>query len=265
MNAVGVIPARWASTRFPGKSLAQVAGKPLIRRVVEQVCKARRLSEVVVATDDARIGQAVCGMGVRVAMTRADHASGTDRVAEAVEGMDAEVILNVQGDEPLIEPALLDRLVETLSGDAPWDMSTAASPVRNVEELGNPGIVKVVMAEDGRALYFSRFAIPYVRDRAEPAARPCHWRHLGVYAYRMDFLRRFVSCAPCMLERAEKLEQLRALHLGGRVRVVTGDFAGVGVDTPQDVGYVEGFIRARVDAGGERGLETCADPSESAI
>ena len=244
-KAIGVIPARWGSTRFPGKSLALIAGKPLIVRVVEQAMKARRLERVVVATDDLRIARAVESCGVHVAMTRPDHPSGTDRVAEAVRGVEAEVIVNVQGDEPLVDPGLIDRLAEVLLQDANWDMATAASPIREVAHLSNPAIVKVVWDRSRRALYFSRWAIPFVRD-GDAASVP-HWRHIGIYAYRRAFLDRMVADPPCALERAEKLEQLRALDMGGRMVVLETDSFDAGVDTPADVQYVEAALRRQAE------------------
>ena len=160
VSVVGVIPARWGSTRFPGKSLAMIAGKPLIQRVVERVKLAKRLSGVLVATDDARIRDAVAGLGVEVAMTRPDHPSGTDRIAEAVSGRKADIVINIQGDEPLIDPALIDRVAERLLDDPRWDMATAASPIGSAEELHQPDVVKVVRAGDGAALCVARAPIP---------------------------------------------------------------------------------------------------------
>jgi len=191
---IGVIPARWGSTRFPGKSLAMIAGKPLVVRVVEQALKARRLDRVVVATDDPRIARAVEPCGVGIAMTRPDHPSGTDRVAEAVRGLAADVVVNVQGDEPLVDPGLIDRLAETLTGDPAWDMATAASPIQTCAQLENPAVVKVVWDRSHRALYFSRWAIPFVRDGV--AASVPHWRQTGIYAYGRAFLDRLVAEQP---------------------------------------------------------------------
>jgi 3-deoxy-manno-octulosonate cytidylyltransferase (CMP-KDO synthetase) len=243
-RAIGIIPARWGSTRFPGKSLAPILGRPLIGWVVERVRLARRLSDVAVATDDERIRRTVEDLGVRAIMTRADHPSGTDRVAEAAAGSRAEVVVNIQGDEPMVDPGLIDRLVDAMLEDASWDMATAAAPVRNAEELSSPSVVKVVWGDRGQALYFSRSVIPFVRD-AEPGRvdRALHWRHLGIYAYRADFLARLVRTPESALEKAERLEQLRALHVGARIRVVQTDDSGIGIDTPQDIPYVERLIR----------------------
>jgi len=242
-RALGVIPARWGSTRLPGKSLVPLCGKPLIRWVVERAARAARLDAVLVATDDARIAEAVAGLDAVAVMTRADHPSGTDRVAEAVAGRGADLVVNIQGDEPLIDPRLIDRLVETLAAQEQWEMATAAAPVESRAALANPSVVKVVTGADGRALYFSRAAIPYLRDRPAGSDLSLYRRHLGIYAYRAHCLERLVAAPPCGLERAEKLEQLRALHLGVAMVVLDADDPGIGVDTPEDVAYAEQRIR----------------------
>lgn len=244
MKAVGVIPARWGSTRFPGKSLAPICGKPLIHWVIENARRARSLGELLVATDDDRIARAAAAAGARAVMTRPDHPSGTDRVAEAAAGSASAIVVNVQGDEPLLDPAVIDRLVARLE-EGGWDMSTAVTPIRDESMLQNPGVVKAVWDARGGALYFSRALIPHVRDRDMPAGAKLHWRHLGLYGYRREFLDRLVKTPPCDLERAEKLEQLRALYIGGRIAIVETDEEGIGVDTPEDVAYVEALIRRR--------------------
>jgi 3-deoxy-manno-octulosonate cytidylyltransferase (CMP-KDO synthetase) len=248
MKTIGVIPARWASTRFPGKSLAPICGKPLILWVIERARRARRLDEVLVATDDARIADAVRTCGAPVVMTRPEHPSGTDRVAEAVAGRGADAVINIQGDEPLIDPGLLDCLADAMASDAAWDMVTAAAPIGRLEDLASPSVVKVVCDARGQALYFSRAPIPFVRDAGGGALCPLHRRHIGVYGYRAAFLARLVQTPPCELETAEKLEQLRALHIGGRIRVLESVELGIGVDMPADVPYVEGVIRSRGEA-----------------
>ena len=244
-KAIGVIPARWASERFPGKCLAPICGVPLIGRVVAQVRKAACLERVLVATDDERIADVAAGAGAEPVMTRADHPSGTDRVAEAVAESDAEIVVNVQGDEPLIEPGLIEALTQALSGDAEWDMSTAATPIRDAADVDKPSVVKVVWDASGRALYFSRSVIPHLRDPSRRPEGTLHWRHLGIYAYRRAFLERVVNTPVCDAERAEALEQLRALHIGARICVIETDEEGIGVDTPEDVKYVESIIRKR--------------------
>lgn len=244
-RVVGVIPARWGSTRFPGKSLALIGGQSLLAWVVARARLARRLDEVLVATDDERIAAAARACGVAAVMTRPDHPSGTDRIAEAIRNVPAEVVVNVQGDEPLIDPALIDRVAGVLAEHEDWDMATAASPLRSAEELHNPDVVKVVRAQDGRALYFSRSAIPFVRGAAAefPPVAGIHLRHVGLYGYRRAFLERLVKEPPCALENLEKLEQLRALALGGRMAVLDGEADGIGVDSPADVPKAEALLR----------------------
>jgi 3-deoxy-manno-octulosonate cytidylyltransferase (CMP-KDO synthetase) len=244
MSAIGVIPARWASTRFPGKMLTPILGIPLVVRVVERARLARSLDEVVVATDDERIRATVEDAGARAVMTRSDHPSGTDRVAEAAKGTSAAVVVNIQGDEPLIDPELIDSLALRLLRETAWDMATAATPLEDPELLRDPSVVKVVCGADGAALYFSRAVIPYIRDEGTES-RGLYRRHIGIYAYRASFLMRLVDSPPCALELAEKLEQLRALYLGGRIAVTMADAAGIGVDTPEDVKYVEQVLGAR--------------------
>jgi len=243
-RVIGVIPARWASTRLPGKPLAMIAGKPMIQRVAEQVVKAESLDAVLVATDDQRIADAVASFnipGVEAVMTRQDHPSGTDRIAEAIANTDCDGVINIQGDEPLIEPELIDRLAGVMA-EGDWDMATAAAPIENDEDLNNPSIVKAVFADNGQALYFSRAPIPFVRD-AETDASGAHWRHLGIYAYCRDYLLKLVAEPPCALENLEKLEQLRAMHIGCRMNVLKVADVGIGVDTPEDIERVEQILR----------------------
>jgi 3-deoxy-manno-octulosonate cytidylyltransferase (CMP-KDO synthetase) len=231
-----IIPARYGSTRFPGKPLHVIAGKPLVQHVWERCREARLADGVVIATDDERIAAAARGFGAEVAMTRDDHPSGTDRLAEvADQRAGATHFLNVQGDEPLINPALLDRMMAALRDDDALPMITAASPLVDGPDADNPNIVKVVLTSAGDALYFSRSRIPYARH---PPALPCY-RHLGVYGYSRQFLLRFVSWPPSPLERTESLEQLRALENGARLRVVLTTDESPGVDTPEQAREVE--------------------------
>jgi 3-deoxy-manno-octulosonate cytidylyltransferase (CMP-KDO synthetase) len=243
MKIVGVIPARYASTRFPGKPLALIAGKPLIQHVVERCKAARLLQEVIVATDDPRIREVAAGF-CRVEMTSPDHPSGTDRIAEVVQGSTAEAAINIQGDEPLIDPSVIDAVAKAL-GNA--EMSTAAAPLRDASEYDNPNVVKVVVNAVDRALYFSRRTIPYVRDAAgrsvtEQVAAFPFLKHLGIYGYRRDTLLRLVKFPVSPLERAEKLEQLRALEQGIDIAVVRVNYEAVGVDSPGDVARVEQLL-----------------------
>lgn len=241
-RVIGVIPARWASTRLPGKALVPICGKPLIQWVLERTRQASRLDEVLVATDDDRIRRVVDTLGGHAVMTRPDHPSGTDRVAEAVAGRAADVVINIQGDEPLIDPGLINRLAEVMVADNGWDMATAATPIGSVAELNKPSVVKVVTGARGRALYFSRSVIPFIRDTVPEGLR--HWRHVGIYAYRRAFLDRLVQAPPCALELAEKLEQLRALYMGASMTVVETSEIGLGVDTPEDVILAEAALKA---------------------
>ena len=238
---VGVIPSRWGSTRFPGKSLYPILGKPLLQWVVERARQAQALDRLLVATDDERIRIAARKFGADVVMTSPEHPSGTDRIDEAVRGLAADVVINIQGDEPLIDPALIDELGRTLASDPQWDMATAAAPIRTAYEMEAPSVVKVVRAADGTALYFSRATIPFVRDSATPMG--LHWRHIGIYAYRRTFLERLVKEPPCVLEKTERLEQLRALWLGCRMKVLETNDVGLGVDMPEDVCRAEQALK----------------------
>jgi 3-deoxy-manno-octulosonate cytidylyltransferase (CMP-KDO synthetase) len=243
MRVVGVIPSRWGSTRFPGKSLHPILGRPLVNWVVAAAQRSKLLQEVIVATDDARIAEAVRGTGARAVMTRSDHPSGTDRVAEAACPADDDIIVNIQGDEPLIDPALIDSLAQCLLANPGWAMATAASPITNTRDLEARSVVKVVVDRSGAALYFSRLPIPCTRDGQPDLAAGLYLRHIGIYAYRGGFLKRLVQEPPCALEKAESLEQLRAMYIGGRIGVTVTSHTGVGVDTPADVATVEEALR----------------------
>jgi 3-deoxy-manno-octulosonate cytidylyltransferase (CMP-KDO synthetase) len=246
IEVLGVIPARWASTRFPGKSLALIRGKPLIQRVIERASQARALDKLVVATDDRRIAEAAAAAGAEAVMTKADHPSGTDRVAEAAAKFPADIIVNIQGDEPAIDPALINDLVAALRAEKKWDMATAAAPLGSRSEVEQPSICKVVFNAEGQALYFSRFPIPYIRDQTREFPPDLFWRHIGIYLYRRKFLDRFVAAPPCALETAEALEQLRALYIGARIKVVKTGHCGVGVDTPADIAKAEAELEKEV-------------------
>jgi 3-deoxy-manno-octulosonate cytidylyltransferase (CMP-KDO synthetase) len=245
MRILGIIPARYASTRFPGKPLALIAGKPLIQRVVERCQKAKSLSEVVVATDDPRIAE-VARQFCRVEMTREDHPSGSDRIAEVALRCECDAVVNIQGDEPLIDPAVINAVGGALARD---EMSTAAAPIRNPNEYDNPNVVKVVVNAAGRALYFSRRTIPYLREAAsrsvnEQLAAFPFLKHLGIYGYRRETLLRLVKFPMSPLEQAEKLEQLRALENGIQIAVVKVDYDSIGVDVPADVARVEELLKS---------------------
>jgi 3-deoxy-manno-octulosonate cytidylyltransferase (CMP-KDO synthetase) len=242
MKSVIVIPARYGSKRLPGKPLLRQTGKYLIQHVYERACQARRTSRVIIATDDPRIVAAVKSFGGEVVLTRRDHASGTDRVAEVADNLDADIIINLQGDEPLIDPEALDLLPELLGRDPGADMATLATPIISQAQWENPNCVKVVCDTAGRALYFSRSPIPHVRD-GEPNfnAQPAQFlQHLGLYAYRRTFLLQLAQIPPHPLEQVEKLEQLRILAQGRSIHVGLVASAGRGVDTLEDY---EAFLR----------------------
>ena len=231
MAAIVVIPARFGSTRFPAKIVASETGKPLVQHVVEQARKCRRVRDVLVATDDARIVQALRPFDTRCVMTSIEHLSGTDRIAEVARSLDDEIIVNVQGDEPEIEPQIIDGLIERLE-DSEDDMATAATPFPAGADPHDPNLVKVVTDIDGRAIYFSRSPIPFRREPTTEAV-PAYYLHLGIYAYRRDFLLKFASWRPTPLETTEKLEQLRALEHGRSIFVLKTERATHGIDTPQ--------------------------------
>lgn len=238
--AIAVIPARYGSTRIPGKPLADIAGRSMIERVLERAQRASLISRVIVATDDDRIARAVAAHG-EVAMTRADHESGSDRVAEVAAGIDCDIVVNIQGDLPLLEPQIVDALVETLRNDRTLGMATVAVPIRSAQEMADPSVVKLVCDRAGRALYFSRAPIPHDRDR--PGDFSEAWHHVGVYAYRKDVLLSFAGLPQTPLERIEKLEQLRALENGIGIGVVRRDDAApLEVDTPDDLVRVRAAV-----------------------
>ncbi len=242
-SCLAVIPARWASSRFPGKPLEQIAGKPLVQHVWERCQECSRLDAVVIATDDERILAAAQAFGADARMTRSDHPSGTDRIAEIASFFpDHDCILNVQGDEPLIRPELIDQLAQTLKDHPDLPMVTAANPIEDEALLDDPNVVKAVLAGNGDALYFSRSRIPFPRTRGVPGLQTL--RHKGIYGYRREFLLRFVSWPPGILEQTEGLEQLRALENGARIRVLLTTDDSPGVDTPEQARIVTTLINA---------------------
>ena len=236
---MGAIPARYGSTRLPGKPLLSIAGRPMIEHVYSRVARARGLDRVVVLTDDERIGRAVESFGGEWELTPADCASGTDRIAWAARRWDAAAVINVQGDEPLIDPEAVSRVAEHLAARPEDPVVTLATPA-TAEEMGNPNAVKVVLAADGAALYFSRSPIPYPRQ--EGGAAPL--KHLGIYGYQRETLLRLAGLPPSPLERSESLEQLRALENGIRIRVLTVERGSLGVDTAEDLAQVEKMLNS---------------------
>lgn len=241
MNTVGIIPARFAATRLPGKPLRDISGRPMIQHVYERALSARSLGDLIVATDDERIMAVVRGFGGKAVLTSPEHRSGTDRIAEVAAGLDAEVVVNIQGDEPLVDPGHIDELVEAFRRRRSLKMGTLATPIASEEDFHDPAVVKVVFDRRGHALYFSRRPIPFERNGL-PAAR---WKHIGMYAYRRDFLMRFARLAPTPLEKAESLEQLRAMENGVRIFVVRTAHDAISVDTEADL------VRVRELMGGK--------------
>jgi 3-deoxy-manno-octulosonate cytidylyltransferase (CMP-KDO synthetase) len=240
---LGVIPARFASSRFPGKVLVPIGGKTMLERVYERASQARYLTSTVIATDDERVARVARGFGARVRMTRADHPSGTDRVAETASAEDAELVVNIQGDEPLIDPEAIDAAILPLAHDASVVMGTLAKRIEDPREVDDPNVVKVVTDCERDAVYFSRLPIPYHRDAAERAAA-IHYKHIGLYVYRRDFLLGYPLLPVGPLEKAERLEQLRAIENGFRIRVTATDYESVGVDTPEDMERVSRLFEA---------------------
>ena len=251
MKTYGIIPSRFGSSRFPGKPLAMLAGKPLVAWVVEAVKKARGLDAVLVATDDPRIVAAVEQYGGAAVMTSSELPSGTDRIACAAKNFlgcdfdDDDILVNIQGDEPLIDPKLVEALAQKLKDDPRWSMATAVTPIRSAADLAARSVVKVVLDRDDGAMYFSRAPIPCDRDSAPDLAGGLYVRHLGIYAYRGGFLKRYIAEPPCALEKTEKLEQLRALWMGAKIAVVKTEDEGVGVDTPEDAERVAKLLADR--------------------
>ncbi|HOE66930.1 MAG TPA: 3-deoxy-manno-octulosonate cytidylyltransferase [Candidatus Hydrogenedentes bacterium] len=237
---MAVIPARYGSSRFPGKVIAPIAGRPLVAHVYDQTRKSKLVSDVVIATDDVRVRDALEPLGIPSVMTRPDHPSGTDRIAEVARQTDAAIVVNVQGDEPLIDPHTIDAAIQPLLEDPDVSIATARRRITNPADIDNPNVVKVVCGLNGRALYFSRCPIPHVRDGQ--AALPCHWQHIGLYAYRRAFLLAYAAMPVTPLEELEKLEQLRALERGHAIVVVDTDYQSIGVDTPEDLEHVSKLI-----------------------
>lgn len=260
MAIVAIIPARFGSSRLPGKPLSEIHGKTMIQRVHERVCQARRVDRVLVATDDERIVRVVHGFGGEAVLTRVDHSTGTDRLAEAATSTDATIVVNVQGDEPMLDPTGIDAAIEALDDDPVIAISTIALPLTDPKEMLSSSVVKVVTDAAGNALYFSRAPIPWFRqgtsDDAGSAAaaavsRGLTRKHVGLYVYRRDALLRFASLPPSPLEESEGLEQLRALHHGMRIRVVPQEGeSGLAVDTPEDLERVRALLRPLTETQG---------------
>ncbi len=248
MKVIGVIPARFASSRFEGKVLADLNGKPLLQHVWERACRCSMLDSVVVACDDERVLRRAEGFGAHAVMTSGDHASGTDRIAEVMRERREEWVVNIQGDEPLLDPQTVDALVEEMKEDRLSEVGTVITKIKDKEAVRNPNVVKVVVDKDRFALYFSRAPIPYYREQ-EKGEAPEYYKHLGLYAYTRDFILRFRDMPRSRLEAAEKLEQLRILEAGYRIKTVVTDKDSIGVDTEDDLRRVAERLK--------RGQGTC--------
>jgi 3-deoxy-manno-octulosonate cytidylyltransferase (CMP-KDO synthetase) len=242
MKITAVIPARYASVRFPGKALALIDGKPMIQHVYERTVRASLVDSVIVATDDERIRQAVTAFGGTCRMTRVDHETGTDRLAEVAQSLEADIIVNVQGDEPLIAPEMIDQAIRPFLDDEFLRMGTLKTRIRCLHDFLSPNVVKVVTDRQGNALYFSRSPLPFFRDKWQDlkdesfaSGKLLCYKHVGMYVFRRDFLVEYAAMTPTFLEVSEKLEQLRALENGVRIRVVETEFESIGVDTPEDL------------------------------
>ncbi|MFN8444542.1 MAG: 3-deoxy-manno-octulosonate cytidylyltransferase [Caldilineaceae bacterium] len=244
MKIIGIIPARYGSTRLEGKPLKDICGKPMIQLVYEAAQGAKLLNEVYVATDDVRIVTAVEQFGGNVRMTSPDHKTGTDRIAEVAKDLDAEIVVNIQGDEPLLNPAMIDEVIQPFFNDLDLPMSTLCVPILEEEALHDPNVVKAVFDQQGNALYFSRSLIPYPRKRDNFQA----YEHLGLYAYRKNFLMTYISLPQTRLEINESLEQLRVLESGYRLKIAVSahPYEGVSVDTQEDLERVREIVRARL-------------------
>ena len=242
MDAIGIIPARYGSTRFEGKVLADLNGKPMIQWVWEAAKRANILDEVIVACDDKRIAEAVSSFGGEAVFTSKEHQSGTDRICEIVNPIDVKVIVNIQADEPLLEPIMIENIARPLLDEPALNMATLMKRIEDAEEISDPNVVKVLTDKNGSALFFSRSTIPYLRDLSESAT---YYKHIGLYAYTKDFLFIFKNLPVSNLERIEKLEQLRVLEAGFRIKVVETNISTVGVDTPEDLEKVKRIISER--------------------
>ena len=242
MKITAVIPARYASTRFPGKALAEIDGRPIIQHVYERTSKSKLVSRVIVATDDRRIADVISMIGGEAIMTSTSHETGTDRLAEVAAGLDAEIIVNVQGDEPLIDPAMIDSALQPFLEEFGLQMGTDKTRIKCLHDFLSPNVVKVVTDNRGNALYFSRSPLPFFRDKWKDlkdesfcSGKLLCYKHVGLYVYRRDFLLKFAAMPATFLEISEKLEQLRAIENGVKIRVVETEFSSIGVDTPEDL------------------------------
>ncbi len=247
MVILGVIPARFASTRFPAKVLAQIGGKPMIEHVWRKAKRCGHLTDVIIACDHEDVAKAARGFGAQVVMTRRDHPSGSDRIAQAIEHRDGDVVINIQGDEPFIDPLTIDQLAQLFKDDPQCQMGTVIKPISDEKDFLNPNVVKCVVDQQGYALYFSRSPIPYNRNDAWPAGVK-RYKHLGLYGYRRECLIQFTKWPKSLLESTEQLEQLRALENGIRIKTVETQSESIAVDTPDDLVKAEQFYQQKVNS-----------------
>jgi 3-deoxy-manno-octulosonate cytidylyltransferase (CMP-KDO synthetase) len=246
IRVIGVIPARYGATRFKGKVLADLMGKPVIQRVYEAAKKAKALDRLIVATDDERVMKTVEGFGGKAILTSVDHQTGTDRLTEVVNPVDVKVVVNIQGDEPLVHHTMINELARTILSDDSINMTTIIKRIEDRDEIINPNVVKVVVDKDKNALYFSRSPIPFERNRQAK----CHYKHLGLYAYTKDFLFTFTNLPKSELEQAESLEQLRAIEHGYKIKTIETKYETVGIDTPKDLKKAKNILKKRENSVG---------------
>ena len=242
MDVVGVIPARYSSTRFEGKVLADILGKPMIQHVWERAKQSKVLDDLIIACDDERVADVARGFGAKVVFTAKGHACGTDRIIEVVNPLDVKAVVNIQGDEPFVHPVMIDMIAQALLGDKTLNMATIMKKIEDTEELNNPHVVKVVVDKNNFALYFSRAAIPFHAPNSEVKI-PVYYKHIGLYGYTKDFLFIYRNLPASKLEAVEKLEQLRVLEEGYRIKVIETKFDTVGVDTPEDLEKAKEYLR----------------------
>ena len=242
MDVIGVIPARYSSTRFRAKVLADIMGKPMLQHVWERAKQSRMLDDLIIACDNEIIYNAAVEFGAKVVMTSKEHACGTDRISEVVNPLDVKIVVNIQGDEPLIHPMMIDDLARALSEDSSLNMATVMKRIEDPSQAGDPNVVKVVVDKDGFALYFSRSPIPYLADNSR-VKQTVYYKHIGLYGYTKDFLFTYKNLPVSDLERAEKLEQLRVLSAGFKIKVIETKFDTLGVDTPEDLEKVKGRMQ----------------------
>jgi len=249
MDVIGIIPARYSSTRFEGKILADIMGKPMIQHVWEQAKEAKLLDDLIIACDDERIAEVANGFGAKVLMTAKGHISGTDRICEVINFLDVKIVINIQGDEPLIHPVMIDTVAQALLAHKDVPMATLMKKIETQEDLLDPNVVKVVVDKDNFAMYFSRAAIPYLAANSDVKSPVCY-KHIGLYGYTKDFLFTYKNLPVSYLESIEKLEQLRVLHEGIKIKVIETRFDTIGVDTPEDLEKVRLYLeRHKYDTG----------------